>query len=314
MTDIEKHLYLHALEALEDGEFDRPIPGARALEKTAAPTAAPADETIREYFLEPLYPYPERMGLDAYYAQMYPLQVELVKLQNWIKSAKQKVVIIFEGRDAAGKGSTIRRFTEHLNPRGARVVALEKPTDAERAQWYFQRYVDHLPTAGEIVFFDRSWYNRAGVERVMGFCTEAEYWEFIEQTPDFERMLVRSGVRLFKLYLSVGREEQARRFKDRETNPLKQWKLSPIDEEAQARWDAYTQAKEDTFRLTDTEFAPWTIIKSEDKLRTRLNAIRCILNACDYDGKNAEIDLTPDPLIAAPAGMIFGAHKTRAKP
>ncbi len=303
MTEPEnlEQRYLHSLESLEDAEFERPIPNARP----RATSDAPSTEAVGEYFRERLYPYAERMRLDEYYAAMYPLQVELVKLQNWVKAEKQKLVILFEGRDAAGKGSTIRRFTEHLNPRGAHVVALEKPTEAEREQWYFQRYVDHLPTAGEIVFFDRSWYNRAGVERVMGFCTEEEYWEFIEQTPDFERMLVRSGVRLFKLYLSVGREEQERRFKERESNPLKQWKLSPIDMEAQARWDEYTQAKEDTFKRTDTEHAPWLIVKSEDKLRARINAVRAILHAFDYNEKDNSVAHAPDPLIVAPARLTF---------
>ncbi len=295
------HAYIYSLESLEDREFERPIPNATPYAADHEPTP----DAIRKYFREHLYPYAKRMSLDQYYAEMHPLQIELVKLQNWVKTTRQKIVIVFEGRDAAGKGSTIRRFTEHLNPRGARVVSLDKPTDAEREQWYFQRYVDHLPTAGEIVFFDRSWYNRAGVERVMGFCTEEEYWEFIAQTPDFERMLVRSGVRLFKLYLSVGRDEQARRFKDRETNPLKKWKLSPVDVEAQARWDDYTHAKEVTFRLTNTSYAPWTVIKSEDKLRARIGAIRYILHMLDYNEKDPVVARAPDPLIAASAALAF---------
>lgn len=295
--------YQYLAESLEEQEFEKPFPNALPHEANGEMPV----EVIRKYFRERLFPYENRMTLKEYYNEMYPLQIELVKMQNWVKTEKQKIVILFEGRDAAGKGSTIRRFTEHLNPRGARVVALDKPTDAEREQWYFQRYVDHLPTAGEIVFFDRSWYNRAGVERVMGFCTEAEYWEFTEQAPDFERMLVRSGIRLFKLYLSVGPEEQARRFNERKNNPLKRWKLSPVDVEAQARWDDYTQAKEDTFKLTDTDHAPWFIFKSEDKLRARINAIRYILNSLEYADKNHRIACAPDPLIAAPAALAFKA-------
>jgi polyphosphate kinase 2 len=228
-----------------------------------------------------------------------------VKLQNWVKDTGQKLVLIFEGRDAAGKGSTIKRLMENLNPRGARVIALEKPTDLERGQWYFQRYVDHLPSSGEMVFFDRSWYNRAGVERVMNFCTEAEYWEFTRQAPIFEKMLVSSGISLLKLYLSVSREEQARRFREREENPLKQWKLSPIDREAQQKWDAYTSAKEATFQLTDSQEAPWIIVKAEDKLRARLNTMRYVLNRFDYSGKDRSLDLEPDPLIVAPARLVF---------
>jgi len=213
-------------------------------------------------------------------------------------------VLIFEGRDAAGKGSTIKRFLEHLNPRGARVVALVKPTEEERGQWYFQRYVDHLPTSGEIVLFDRSWYNRAGVERVMGFCTDEEYDEFVRQAPQFESMLVRSGITMIKFYLSVSREEQQRRIEERQQNPLKRWKLSPIDREAQERWDAYTDAKEATFRQTDTPEAPWVIIKAEDKMRARLQAMRYVLDQFDYDGKDLAGCTEPDPLILAPVAKL----------
>ncbi len=266
------------------------------------------DEVISKYFLEGIFPYDKRMSAKEYHLQKYPLQVELVKLQNWAKDTGQKIVIVFEGRDAAGKGSSIKRFTENINPRGARVVALEKPTETERNQWYFQRYVIHMPSSGEIVFFDRSWYNRAGVERVMGFCSEEEYWEFVHQAPKFEEMLVQSGIKLIKFYLSVSKPEQARRFHDRETNPLKQWKLSPIDKEAQQRWDDYTEAKEATFKLTHTDHAPWTIVKSEDQPRARLNAIRHVLNLIDYDGKDTTVDITPDPLIVASARTIFGEN------
>ena len=261
-------------------------------------------KTIRRYFSENAYPFARRLDIRTYYRQKRALQVELVKLQNWIKDTGARVVIVFEGRDAAGKGSTIKRFLEHLNPRGARVVALVKPTDEERGQWYFQRYVDHLPTAGEIVFFDRSWYNRAGVERVMGFCTDEEYEEFVRQAPIFEQMLVRSGIRVIKFYLSVSRQEQARRFRERQSNPLKHWKLSPIDEEAQARWDQYTEAKEATFHRTDSAEAPWVVVKSEDKMRGRLESMRYVLQQFDYEGKNEDVATAPHPLILAPVADL----------
>ena len=244
------------------------------------------------------------MDISSYLKEKQALQIELVKLQNWVKDQGQRLVIVFEGRDAAGKGSTIKRFMEHLNPRGARVVALDKPTVAEQGQWYFQRYVDPLPTAGEIVFFDRSWYNRAGVERVMGFCSEADYQEFVRQAPQFEQMLVRSGIHLIKFYLSISREEQARRFAERAANPLKQWKLSPVDKEAQARWDAYTQAKEEIFRRTDTAEAPWVVVKSEDKMRARLEAMRYVLSKFDYTGRAETLRLQPHPLLVATAAQL----------
>ena len=262
------------------------------------------EQVVQRYFAEHAYPYAERLDLRSYYHQKLALQIELVKLQNWVKEGGRKIVIVFEGRDAAGKGSTIKRFMEHLNPRVARVVALVKPTEEERGQWYFQRYVDQLPTAGEIVFFDRSWYNRAGVERVMGFCTEAEYNEFVRQAPLFEDMLVGSGIHIIKFYLSVSREEQARRFRERESNPLKRWKLSPIDKEAQERWDDYTEAKEATFRLTDSPDAPWVIVKSEDKMRARIQAMRFVLDRFDYEDKDTS-QLPPlDPLIISPVSQL----------
>ena len=219
------------------------------------------------------------MARKTYERQKYRLQVELLKLQAWVKDTRQKVVILFEGRDAAGKGGTIKRFMEHLNPRGARVVALPMPTDAERGEWYFQRYVRHLPTAGEIVMFDRSWYNRAGVERVMGFCTQQEYLEFMRQTPEFERMLVHNNIHLIKFWFSVSQKEQRRRFREREAHPLKQWKLSPVDLASLDKWDEYTKAKEATFFYTDTADAPWTVIKSDCKKRARLNAMRYVLHS-----------------------------------
>ena len=229
------------------------------------------------------------------------LQIELLKVQSWVKDSGQRIVSSFEGRDAAGKGGTIKRFMEHLNPRGARIVALEKPTDAEKGQWYFQRYVQHLPTAGEIVLMDRSWYNRAGVERVMGFCSESEYKEFLRQTPEFERQLVASGIHLFKFWFSVSREEQRRRFKEREIHPLKQWKLSPIDKASLNKWDDYTAAKEGMFFNTDTSESPWIVIKSDCKKRARLNAMRYVLSKLEYNGRDFNNVGQPDPLIVGRA-------------
>jgi polyphosphate kinase len=272
----------------------------------AMPSYAPQPEGVQsatDHFRGPRYPYPTRMDAFEFFEQKLQLQTELVKLQNWVKETGQKVLILLEGRDAAGKGSTIRCFTEHLNPRGARVVALDKPTEQERGQWYFQRYINHLPSAGEIVLFDRSWYNRAGVERVMGFCSEAEYWDFVRQAPLFEQMLVDTQTLLFKFYLSVSREEQALRIRERATNPLKQWKLSPIDVEAQNRWDAYTDAKEETFRLTDTDKAGWTIIKSDDKLRARLAVMRFVLASLDYKNKS------PDTVGETDANLVISARE-----
>ncbi|MEV4287951.1 polyphosphate kinase 2 [Nonomuraea bangladeshensis] len=251
------------------------------------------------------YPYDSRLSRDEYERDKRLLQIELVKLQYWIKDTGQRLVILFEGRDAAGKGGTIKRFTEHLNPRGATVVALEKPSERERDQWYFQRYIAHLPAKGEIVLFDRSWYNRAGVERVMGFCTEEEYLEFIEQTPRLEDLLVESGLHLVKLWFSVSRAEQRTRFIIRQVDPVRQWKLSSMDLASLHKWDDYTRAKEDMFLHTDTERAPWTVIKSNDKKRARLEAMRHVLSLFDYEGKDREVVGTPDPLIVISAGDIF---------
>ena len=250
------------------------------------------------------YPYGERMTRDYYEREKRLLQIELVKLQNWVKDTGQRVVIVFEGRDAAGKGGTIKRFTEHLNPRGARIVALEKPTERERTQWYFQRYVTHLPSAAEIVMFDRSWYNRAGVERVMGFCTPEEYLEFMREAPEFERMLVNSGIALTKFWFSVSRVEQRTRFVIRQVDPVRQWKLSPMDIESLDKWDAYTTAKEAMFFYTDTEDAPWTVVKSNDKKRARLEAMRHILELFDYDGKDTEVVGKPDRKIIGPPSLL----------
>ncbi len=292
--------YDYLVDSLEAEEIGGTLHNA-----TPLPAGTEIDRRlIRRYFEQNQYPYDTRLDLKSYYQHKRALQIELVKLQNWIKETGARIVIVFEGRDAAGKGSTIKRFMEHLNPRGARVVALVKPNEAERGQWYFQRYVEHLPTAGEIVFFDRSWYNRAGVERVMGFCTDEEYEEFVRQAPSFERMLARSGIQMIKFYLSVSREEQARRFAERARDPLKRWKLSPIDREAQARWEEYTEAKEAAFRKTDIPEAPWVIVKSEDKMRARLEAMRYVLARFDYPDKDPDVARDPDPLLLAAAADV----------
>ena len=252
------------------------------------------------------YPYKTKMRRDAYERHKAELQVELLKFQEWVKETGQKVVILFEGRDAAGKGGTIKRFMEHLNPRGARVVALEKPSERESTQWYYQRYVSHLPAAGEIVLFDRSWYNRAGVERVMGFCSPNDYLEFMRSTPEFERMLVQSGIRLFKYWFSVTRDEQRRRFDSRAKDPLKQWKLSPIDRASLDKWDDYTEAKEAMFFYTDTADAPWTVIKSNDKKRARLNCMQHFLSSMPYPKKDTRLVRGPDPLIVGHSSQVIG--------
>lgn len=251
------------------------------------------------------YPYRKKMNKSSYEKEIKLLQIELVKMQSWAIQTGERIVMVFEGRDAAGKGGTIKRFTESINPRGANVVALPKPTDEEKGQWYFQRYVAHLPTNGEIVFFDRSWYNRAGVENVMGFCTPSEYLEFMRQAPEFERMIVRSGIRLVKFWFSVSREEQLRRFMERAKDPLKQWKLSPMDVESLGRWDAYAKAKEAMLFYTDTADAPWTIVRSDDKKRARLNAIKYLLNSLPYTGKNEELLADINPLIVGSAKDIY---------
>lgn len=260
--------------------------------------------TKQDIFRDGYYPYRKKMTRQEYESLKQELQVELLKFQNWVKTTKQKVVILFEGRDAAGKGGTIKRIMEHMNPRGARVVALEKPSETEAGQWYFQRYIQHFPSAGEIVLFDRSWYNRAGVERVMGFCNEQEYLEFMRQTPELERMLARSGILLYKFWFSVSREEQFRRFQERRKDPLKQWKLSPIDLASLDKWSDYTSAKEAMFFYTDTADAPWTVIKSDDKKRARINAMRYLLSKADYPDKNPEVAVAPDPLIVGSAQDI----------
>jgi polyphosphate kinase 2 len=248
----------------------------------------------------------EKMKRKVYEAHKRHLQIELLKVQRWTKQSGQRIAILFEGRDAAGKGGTIKRFMEHLNPRGARVVALEKPGSVEQGQWYFQRYVQQLPTAGEIVLFDRSWYNRAGVERVMGFCTDDAYHRFLHQTPMLERMLTDSGIWLFKFWLSISRAEQHRRIDKRRRDPLKHWKLSPIDEVATEKWTEYTEAREAMFAETDTSYAPWTVVRCNDKRRARLACMSHVLRHLPYPGKDARIIGPPDTRIVGPADTLFG--------
>ncbi|WP_250516759.1 polyphosphate kinase 2 [Caballeronia sp. INDeC2] len=267
-----------------------------AVLRTPSGSADPDDE-LSPSWREGGYPYRNLMSRRAYEKQKYRLQVELLKLQAWVRDTGQRLVILFEGRDAAGKGGTIKRFMEHLNPRGARVVALEKPSERERGQWYFQRYVGHLPTAGEIVLFDRSWYNRAGVERVMGFCTPREYDEFMQQVPAFERHLSQGGTHVIKLWFSVSRAEQRRRFKEREVHPLKQWKLSPVDLASLDKWDAYTEAKEAMFAHTDSADTPWTVVRSDCKKRARLNAMRYVLHRLPYANRDLKAIGAVDPFI-----------------
>lgn len=276
-----------------------------------APKTLPEDDSWRQG-----YPYDRKLTRREYEHHKHVYQVELLKLQAWIKETGQRVVIVFEGRDAAGKGGTIKRFMEHMNPRGARVVALEKPTERELTQWYFQRYVSHLPAAGELVMFDRSWYNRAGVERVMGYCTDAQYQEFMRSAPEFEEMLVRSGIHILKFWFSVGEAEQRRRFLERRTDPVKRWKLSPTDLASLDKWQEYTEAKEAMFQATNTEMAPWTVVKSNDKKRARLEAMKWVLSRFDYEGRDLEVIGHPDPLIIGSPSEVYdqGENPTTAIP
>jgi polyphosphate kinase 2 len=300
---------LRALQALIAGASPDEARALRrslfARPETPAPLVDP-DTELSTGWREGAYPYKNLLSRKRYEQQKYRLQVELLKLQAWVKETGQRVVILFEGRDAAGKGGTIKRFMEHLNPRGARVVALEKPSETERGQWYFQRYIQHLPTRGEIVLFDRSWYNRSGVERVMGFCSDHEYDEFLRQTPEFERQLVRSGVHLFKFWFSVSRAEQRRRFKERQAHPLKQWKLSPIDMASLDKWEDYTRAKQAMFLHTDTSDAPWMVIKSDCKKRARLNAMRYLLHRLPYARKDLGTIGAVDPLVVGRPSLVPG--------
>ena len=298
------------VQALLDGASpDEQRALRRALQTVAGPqvNGSDPDTELAPGWRDGAYPYRHLLSRRSYEKQKYRLQVELLKLQAWVKETGQRVVILFEGRDAAGKGGTIKRFMEHLNPRGARVVALEKPSEAEKGQWYFQRYIQHLPSKGEIVMFDRSWYNRSGVERVMGFCSDAEYDEFLRQAPEFERQLVRSGIHLFKFWFSVSREEQRRRFKERKTHPLKQWKLSPIDMASLDKWDDYTRAKEAMFLHTDTSDAPWMVIKSNCKKRARLNAMRFVLHRLSYRQRDLATIGPADPLIVGRPALVASA-------
>ncbi len=289
------------------------VPSGEPVEDASHPCAAlrlsklrQDPDAIRRAFESGEYPYITKMRRRAYEKHKAELQVELLKVQEWVKATGQKIVLIFEGRDAAGKGGTIKRFMEHLNPRGARVVALEKPSEREKTQWYFQRYIEHLPAAGEMVFFDRSWYNRAGVERVMDFCGANDYLEFMRQCPELERMMVRSGIWLFKYWFSVTRDEQRRRFESREHEALKQWKLSPIDKASLDKWDDYTEAKEAMFFYTDTADAPWTVIKSDDKKRARLNCMQHFLSTLPYPQKDKHVVTGPDPLIVGHSADVIG--------
>jgi polyphosphate kinase 2 len=318
-TGIDITTLPEALQAILDGASPD---DAAALSKAIAnmpniensQVRAHADEALARDWRNGAYPYKNLLSRRSYEKQKYHLQVELLKLQAWVKETGQRVVILFEGRDAAGKGGTIRRFMEHLNPRGARVVALEKPSDVERGQWYFQRYVSQLPTAGEITLFDRSWYNRAGVEHVMNFCNNDEYIEFMRQAPEFERNLTRSGIHIIKFWFSVSREEQRRRFKERKMHPLKQWKLSPIDLASLNKWDDYTKAKEAMFFHTDTADSPWTVIKSDCKKRARLNAMRYVLHKLPYANKDLAAIGSLDPLLVGRAHIVYerGEHDNQA--
>ena len=300
-----------ALRAILEGASAEDAAALRKLllSSEAAPIlrgrATGPDDELAEGWRDGAYPYKNLLSRKSYEKQKYDLQVELLKLQSWVKKTRQRLVIVFEGRDAAGKGGTIKRFMEHLNPRGARVVALEKPSETEAGQWYFQRYVANLPTAGEIVLFDRSWYNRAGVERVMGFCTQEQYEVFMRQCPEFERHLVASGTHLIKFWFSVSRAEQRRRFKERQAHPLKQWKLSPVDMASLDKWGEYTKAKEAMFFETDTADAPWTVIKSDCKKRARLNAMRYVLHRLPYDKKDVKRIGQLDPLLVGRAHVVY---------
>lgn len=289
MTDIDlddlstsEHGY-----TVDDADDDAPV----LLDRAGNPV-----DTWREN-----YPYDERMPRDEYEPLKRRLQIELLKLQKWTKRTGARHVVLFEGRDAAGKGGTIQRFMEHLNPRGAKVVALDKPSERESAQWYFQRYIAHLPAGGEIVLFDRSWYNRAGVEKVMGFCTPEQHAEFIRQAPIFEQLLVDDGISLTKFWCSVSQAEQRTRFAIRMVDPVRQWKFSPMDIESINRWDMYTAAKEEMFDATDTDIAPWIVVKSNDKKRARINAMRHFLDKFDYDDKDRDAVGQADPLIVGRA-------------
>ena len=291
-----------------------PFDGAisKFFDQDAPKSVRKAIETAKkDSVLDPSYPYDSRMDRDDYEDDLEALQIELVKFHAWVRDTGQRVAVVFEGRDAAGKGGAISRVRQNLNPRVAGVVALSKPSEREATQWYFQRYIDHLPSGGELVFFDRSWYNRGVVEQVFGFCTHAQREHFFHQVPDFEKMLVDEGILLFKFWLNVGRGEQLRRFLDRESDLLKQWKLSAIDVQGLKRWDAYSDAIAETLARGHSHYAPWTVIRSDDKRRARLAVIRAILADLDYDGKDPKIVGRPDPAICGgPEIWTDGTHPT----
>lgn len=299
MIDVEnlRKIGKQGIEVLVDYMIHNHIADEKILEKIL--------KANRGEIISNNYPYSNKMRREEYEEEKRKLQIEMVKFQNHVKKHKLKYVFLFEGRDAAGKGGTIKRITEHLNPRGARVVALLKPTEKEAGQWYFQRYIEKLPTDGEIVFFDRSWYNRTGVEKVMNFCSETQYLEFVNQAPNFENMIIRSGIHLNKFWFSVSREEQLRRFIARICDPLKQWKLSPMDIQSIKRWEDYTRAKESMFFFTDTKESPWVVIRSDDKKRARINVMKYILTHLDYDEKNVDAIGEIDPHILGSASDIY---------
>jgi polyphosphate kinase 2 len=303
-VEIDAHTALddlaHYRLQIDDGDLDDPV--------LVGPDGARI-ETWREN-----YPYNERLDRADYEQGKRALQIELLKLQSWAQDTGQRIAVLFEGRDAAGKGGTIKRFMEHLNPRAARVVALDKPTHRENGQWYFQRYIAHLPTAGEIVLFDRSWYNRANVELVMGWVNDEKYRLFLQQVPVFERLLVDDGLHLVKLWFSVSRREQQTRFIIRRIDPVRQWKLSPTDLALLDRWDDYTKAREVMFDTTDTDYAPWTVIRSNDKRRARLEAMRLLLHQLPYPGKNKRVATKPDAKIAGPPWRIYERGEPKLSP
>jgi len=313
MSEKKKVLALKNVETPVDGESVMGLgpKGGSKLDKQASRTSefrkdlGYSELEVNGLFREGIYPYREKLSRSAYDSRKRLLQIELLKVQRWSKETGQRIMIVCEGRDAAGKGGTIKRFMEHLNPRGARIVALDKPSEEERGQWYFQRYVRQFPTNGEIVFFDRSWYNRAGVERVMKFCTGKEYKEFLRQAPEMERMLVRSGIILFKYWFSVTRDAQKARMLSRDSDPLKGWKLSAIDRLSRDKWEEYTQAKLNMFFHTDTADSPWTIIKSDDKKRARLNCMNHFLYNLEYPGKDLDVVIEPDPLVVGSPSQVI---------
>jgi polyphosphate kinase len=280
-------------------------------ESVAHSSEIPVDHLTIDH-MEDLPPHGSKLKTSPYLDELRLLQIELLKLQRWVKASGAKVVILFEGRDAAGKGGSIRRFTENLNPRGARTVALPKPNDTERGQWYFQRYVEHLPTAGELVLFDRSWYNRAGVEIVMGFCSPQEYGEFFRQAPGFERSLVESGIHLFKFWFSVSRENQLKRFEVRRTDPLRQWKFSPVDEASLDKWDDYTRARDAMLIHCDSPTAPWIVVNSNEKKRARLESMRHVVHSLDYEHKDLAVAHEPDPHVVRPAVEVMRVQSVPA--